>query len=124
MDKQIVNARIVGTELARNQQNEFVVRLAVHSNTWNAPLEVSIKSIDDIVTIMNVVEVGRWEDIPGKFVRAELDMNENGEGSLLAVGNILDELWFREEKEDADTATDAATGATVEAEEIEPAKEG
>ena len=122
MDKQIVNARIVGTELARNQQNEFVVRLAVHSNTWNAPLEVSIKSIDDIVTIMNVVEVGRWEDIPGKFVRAELDVNEDGSGTLLAVGHILDELWFREEKEVSDTATDATTGEAVEAEEIQADK--
>ena len=118
MAKQIVNARIVGTELARNQQNEFVVRLAVHSTTWNAPLEVSIKSINDIITIMNVVEVGRWEDIPGKFVRAELDVNENGEGTLLAVGNILDELWFREAKEAGNTAMDATTGAAVEAEEI------
>lgn len=121
MAKQIVNARIYTTELSSVRENNEVIwqlKLLVGTENWNAPIIFDIKSLDEIREIMDIVEVNNWSDMRWRFVRAELDMNEDGSGKLLAIGHIIDERWFREEKEAADTATDATTGAAVEAEEI------
>lgn len=127
MAKQIVNARIYTTELSSVRENNEVVwqlKLLVGTENWNAPIIFDIKSLDEIREIMDIVEVNNWSDMRWRFVRAELDMNEDGSGKLLSIGHILDERWFRDNKEDNNAAKDAETGAAVEAEEIQADKEG
>lgn len=42
--------------------------------------------------LMETVGVERWEDLPGKHIRAEHDW-----GKVYAIGHIIEDKWFRPE---------------------------
>lgn len=42
-----------------------------------------------IMAILNLVGVGKWEDLPGKFIRVKADM-----GKVYAIGNVLKDEWL------------------------------
>ena len=46
---------------------------------------------DIIKDILNVLELNRWEDLPRKFARIEVD----DDGIVIAVGNLIEERWVK-----------------------------
>lgn len=49
------------------------------------------ESMTAISTILDVVGVDTWEELPGKYIRFE----DNGWGSTITkIGNIIEDRWF------------------------------
>ena len=46
---------------------------------------------DCILGILAAVGVEKWEDLPGKYVRAK---TEGPGGGILAIGHIVEDRWF------------------------------
>ena len=51
------------------------------------------KSITCIRKILQTVDVMKWEDLEGKYVRIRKD-KEYGGGPIKAIGHIMEDKWF------------------------------
>lgn len=51
----------------------------------------TVKGMEAISEILDVVGVDYWEELPGKYIRVK----DNGWGSTLdEIGNLMEEKWF------------------------------
>ena len=51
----------------------------------------SVKSIEAISKILDVVGVYKWEDLPGKYIR--IKYNSLGK-TIDEIGNLMEDKWF------------------------------
>ena len=57
-------------------------------------LQFEGKGIGFLMDVLRVVEVGSWEELPGKYVRAEADSSK-----VYRIGHITKEHWYEPWKE-------------------------
>ena len=105
----IVNATIESTMLGREEHGIFTFFLYVnlgkdigHCGIGGYALDmydskvkrrkIQSKSIEFISKILDVVGVETWEDLPGKYIRVNI---EGGWGMrIYEFGNIIEEKWI------------------------------
>lgn len=105
----IVNATIESTMLGREEHGIFTFFLYVnlgkdigHCRIGEYALDMydvkakrrktSSKSMELIMKIMDVVGAETWEDLPGKYIRVNI---ESGWGMrIYEIGNIIEEKWI------------------------------
>lgn len=103
---EIKNAQITGTMLGREDHGIFTFMIFVKCEGWQCGIGgyaldyydketgkrvYSTKSLEAVSKILDVVDVGRWEDLNGKYIR----IKDNSLGSTIdEIGNLMEEKWF------------------------------
>lgn len=103
---EIKNAQITRTMLGREDHDIFTFMIFVKCESWECGVGgyaldyydkelservYSVKGLEAISKILNVVGVSRWEDLKGKYIR----IKDNGWGSTIdEIGNLMEEKWF------------------------------
>ena len=106
MDKiEIKNAKIRSTMLGVEDHGIMTCMLHVEGDgwgqgfggysfdSWDEKLKKRVGSsygIEFIKNILETLEVGKWEQLPGTYVRIENDF-----GKIYAIGHITKDKWFR-----------------------------
>ncbi|MDD5022281.1 MAG: hypothetical protein PHR82_09175 [Endomicrobiaceae bacterium] len=107
MNTSIENARITGTMLGKEDHGILTFELFLdfggsccafggyaldgYDKDTNKRV-VKAAGLRAIVEILDCVGVEKWEDLPGKYIRCESD---GWGGKIVAIGNILQDKWFR-----------------------------
>lgn len=103
----IKNAKITSTMLGREDHGilTFMVYITFdsgvvcgvggyHLDEYNAKTKTrvfSVKSMEIISKILEVVGVDAWEDLLGQYIRVE----DDGWGSFITkIGNLIDDKWI------------------------------
>ena len=105
----IFNVKITDTQISMANHGCLMFWLILEGNNWGIGFggycighgyldadEFKAESGDGLeamMMIMDTVGVERWEDLKGKFIRAELDGNKCNR-----IGNIMENKWFDIEK--------------------------
>lgn len=104
--KEIKNAKITETMLGREDHGIMTFQLCLEFGgcvCWWGGYAIdgydketksrtfSLKGLEAISKILEVVGVDKWEDLKGQFIRIE----DNGLGSAVGkIGNLMEEKWF------------------------------
>jgi len=104
--KEIENAKITYVDLSMSDHGCLVLKLELKGNGWGCcygnrclghgclgadEFEGFAKGTEEIMRIMDVVGVERFNDMKDKYVRVEL----NGLGEVITkIGNIIEDKWF------------------------------
>lgn len=104
---EICNARIEKTEITMADHGVLTFWLILNGGGWGVGFggycigkgylgakEFSASNgggLEAMMRIMDVVGVKKWEDLEGKYVRAEL---EGWGGSCHKIGNLIEDKWF------------------------------
>ena len=104
--KTIENAKITNVDLTMTDHGCLCLWLSLEGNGWCTNFSGRVigkgylgakefigyeKGTEEIMRIMDVVGVERFNDMKGKYIRAEL----NGWGSgINKIGNIIEDKWF------------------------------
>lgn len=94
MDRKIENARIVSTFLGIEDHGIFIAVLhldygSTRQGFGTHDLEYEDYQIGYLRLILEVVGVEKWEDLPGKYIRADHDRTK-----VYGIGNIIDNKMF------------------------------
>ena len=103
---EIKNARITKTMLGREDHGVMTFMIFIESGSTGVGVggyaldqydkETKTRvchpiGLEAISTILDVVGVEKWEDLPGKYIRFE----DRGWGSTVdAIGNIIEDKWI------------------------------
>jgi len=104
--KEIQNAKITKADLSMADHGVLTLELVLEGRGWGCvfggyvlgygyldskTFEGTPKGIEEIMRIMDVVGVDRFNEMVGKYVRVEVD----GWGSTIKkIGNIISDKWF------------------------------
>ena len=109
-EREIKNARIRGTTLGWEDHGIFTAFVDLDYDgsgqsfggyaldTWIGPRDGTGKRLgtswgmDFVMRVCEIVGVKRWEDLPGKFVRADADFTK-----VYRIGHITADRWFSPE---------------------------
>ena len=106
MAVEIMNAKITDVSLTMRDHGVLTFYLTLEGNGWGCNVggyvigkgflgakefTGSAKGIEAMERVMDTVGVERWEDLKGKYVRAEV---EGWGGTIHKIGNIIKEKWF------------------------------
>lgn len=111
MEKEIKNARITSTMLG--YEDHGIMTTMLHLDYGSSAQGFGGWGLDEykgergygsrqptalcgffIKRVLEVVGVDKWEDLKGKYIRAEA-----GWSKVYAIGNLLEDKWFRPEEE-------------------------
>ena len=91
--EKILNAKIKFTNLSGYGYNDnnltLVMGFDVEKNQTYQTEKLLINP-KQIKTILSVLELNAWEELPRKFARIKVEIPGN---KIIAVGNLLDERW-------------------------------
>lgn len=102
----IKNARITSTMLGREDHGIMTFMIYIDAgdfscgvggyclDEFNPATQTRVfraKSMKAISEILNVVEVNKWEDLPGKYIRFE---DGDWGSTVTKIGNIIKDKWF------------------------------
>ena len=120
------NAKITSTMLGKEDHGIFTFFLMLEFDScgcgfggyaldeYNNTLKKRIctaAGLEVINRILDVVEVDKWEDLPGKYIR----IKSNGWGSTIKeIGNIIKDKWFNIEDFFEERETKKLTKAVME----------
>ena len=103
---EIMNAKITNVSLTMRDHGVLTFYLTLEGGGWGCNVggyvigkgflgaeefTGSAKGIEAMMRIMDIVGVDRWEDLNGKYVRAEV---EGWGGTIHKIGNIIKDKWF------------------------------
>ena len=105
--KEIQNAKITKVDLSMADHGCLTLELFIEGNGWGCCVGGYAlghgyvgakefigfpKGIEEIMRIMNVVGVSRFNEMQGKYIRVETE----GWGSFIIhkIGNIVEDKWF------------------------------
>ena len=104
--KEIQNAKITKVDLSMADHGCLTLELGIEGKGWGCcfggyvlgygyvgaeEFEGSPKGIIEIMRIMDVVGVSRFNEMKGKYIRVE---TEGWGGSIYKIGNIIEDKWF------------------------------
>lgn len=104
--KEIQNAKITKVDLSMADHGCLTLELVIEGKGWGCcfggyvlgygyvgaeEFEGSPKGIIEIMRIMDVVGVSRFNEMKGKYIRVEV---EGWGGSVYKIGNIIEDKWF------------------------------
>lgn len=104
--KEIQNARITKVDLSMADHGCLTLALHVEGKGWGCCIggyvlghgyvgaeefDGSPKGIEEIMRIMDVVGVNRFNEMQNKYIRVE---TEGWGGSIHKIGNIIEDKWF------------------------------
>lgn len=104
--KEIQNAKITKVDLSMADHGCLTLELMIEGKGWGCcfggyvlgygyvgaeEFEGSPKGIIEIMRIMDVVGVSRFNEMKGKYIRVEV---EGWGGSVYKIGNIIEDKWF------------------------------
>ena len=105
-ESNIVNAKITGTQLGSKDCPCFTCYLHLEGDGWgcsfggysldsyskeNGERIGTAEGFNAIIELMKTLEVSRWEDLKGQYIRCET----NGWGGRITkVGHLLKDKWF------------------------------
>lgn len=102
----IENAKIVSADLSMEDHGVLVLELILEGDGWGVTFggrvlgkgyvgadefSGSPKGIEEVMRIMDVVGVGSFSELEGKYVRAE---TSGWGGTVEKIGNITKNKWF------------------------------
>ena len=86
---EIINGKITSTTLGFDAHG-FIFNIVVEGAGYGVVLGGIKPTIELIGKILNVVDVSKWEDLNGKYVR----IKTYGLGSIIhEMGNIIEDKW-------------------------------
>lgn len=105
---EIQNAKIKSTELTMGDHGCLTFRIFVEGSGWVCGVggycighgyegcnpnefDATGKGLVAMMRIMDVVGVEQWEDLPGKYIRCEVESLGAG---IHRIGNIIKDKWF------------------------------
>ncbi len=89
-DCEIVNGKIISTTLGFDDHG-FVFHIVVEGAGYGVVLGGIRPTVELIGKVLNVVDVSKWEDLNGKYVR----IKTYGLGSIIhEMGNIIEDKWI------------------------------
>lgn len=94
------NAKIISTFLGIEDHGipSFMIHLEYDGCAQGfGGYDLRFYGIKPIVRILEVVEVKKWEDLKGKYVRIRKEGRWNG--TIKEIGNIVENKWYNIEKE-------------------------
>ncbi len=110
---EIINARITSTMLGYEDHNIFTFVLNLdyggtgqgaglialdapvprEPGTWQSPHRVATAAgMQMIMDVLNTLEVRKWEDLPGKYIRVQTG---GFHGPVRAIGHPLKDQWVQ-----------------------------
>lgn len=104
--KEIQNAKITKVDLSMADHGCLTLELVIEGKGWGCcfggyvlgygyvgaeEFEGSPKGIIEIMRIMDVVGVSRFNEMKDKYIRVEI---EGWGGSVYKIGNIIEDKWF------------------------------
>lgn len=104
--KEIQNARITRADLSMADHGTLILELELEGNGWGCvfggyvlgygfvgskTFSGSPKGIEEIMRIMDVVGVNKFNDMQYRYVRVEI---EDWGGTIKKIGNIIKDKWF------------------------------
>lgn len=94
MTRKIDNARILSTFLGFEDHGMFTAILhldygGTRQGFGTYDLEYKDYQIEYLKLILRTVGVEKWEDLPGKYVRADHEHT-----TVYGIGNIIEDRWF------------------------------
>lgn len=103
---EIKNARIRSTMLGREDHGAMTFMIYIDADGFSCGVGgyglddfdpatqtrvFRAESMEAISKVLEVVDVDKWENLPGKYIRFE----DNGRGSTVSkIGNIIKDNWF------------------------------
>lgn len=103
---EIINAKITNTQLTMKDHGCLTYWITVEGSGFGVSVggycighgylgatefDGSVKGLEALMRIMNVVGVDKWEDLNGKYCR----IVSNGLGSTVnKIGNLIEDKWF------------------------------
>lgn len=105
-DTEILNAKITSTSLGTVDHGFMTCYLQLEGDgwgctyggysldTWDAKKQRRVgvsAGLDAVMVLMNTLEVDRWEDLAGKYVRCE---THGWGGKITKVGHLIKDRWF------------------------------
>lgn len=105
-DAEILNAKITSTSLGTEDHGIMTCYLYLEGDgwgcayggyaldTWDAERKRRVgvaAGLDAIMVLMDILEISRWEDLAGKYVRCE---THGWGGKITKVGHLIKDRWF------------------------------
>jgi hypothetical protein len=89
----IENAKIKKAYIKISDYGGIQIGLVLEGGGWGVCFERIVKGHDRLETsitrILEIVGVNSWEQVEGKYIRAEFDKS-----LIIKIGNILNNDWF------------------------------
>lgn len=104
--KEILNAKIASTVLGTEDHGVMTCYITLEGAGWGCSYGGyvldnwdesrkrrvgSAEGLDAIMTLMETLEVRKWEDIKGQYVRCE---TTGWGGNVTKIGHLLKDKWF------------------------------
>lgn len=82
----IINAKIKYSFLGFDPQRELYIKIGFISELEEYNI---VGDVDKISSILNVLDLNQWEEVPRKYCRIKISDN----GSVEALGNLIENRW-------------------------------
>lgn len=107
MENEILNAQITATMLGKEDHGIFTCELCIEGDGWGCfyggyvldeydkTLKKRVcggKSLEAINQILETLEVKKWEDLKGQYIRCET--SGSGWGAITKIGHLIKDKWF------------------------------
>lgn len=106
MPTEILNAKITSTSLGMEDHGIMTCYLHLEGDGWGCAFggyaldtwdekrkrRVGVAAgMDALMTLMEILEIGRWEDLAGQYVRCE---THGWRGKITKIGHLIKNRWF------------------------------
>lgn len=106
MQTEILNAKITSTMLGYEDHGILTCYITVEGSSWGCSYGGyvldeydkekrerfgSVEGFNAIIALMKALDVKKWEDLKGQFVRVE---SEGWGGGIVRIGHIMKDQWF------------------------------
>ena len=97
----IVNGRICSRSIYLDDNRNLVIMLWIQGQMFSTPYSIVFTSGNDAIPmemlrrLLEVVGVNSFDGLFGQYVRVQTNGKAGAAGEILAIGNIMDEHWFR-----------------------------